>query len=130
MLSNLKYILVCFQPWTLLLQVVLCCKSLQRLFFVVNLIAFQAHHAIYAISKSELLATNPKNIRTVHLLHSNMVRMQQQRITNHLDQCKAIWDLVQCLPKMKETTLGTIQFNLKQNFRKKGYSQSYASCRP
>ena len=45
--------------------------------------------------------------------------MQHQRITNHLEKCKAIWDLVQHLPKMKETTLGNIQFNLKQNFRKK-----------
>ena len=60
------------------------------LLFVVDLIAFQAHHAIYAVSKSELLATNPENICTVHLLHSNMVRMQEQRIPNHLDQCKAI----------------------------------------
>ena len=48
-----------------------------------------------------------------------MIRIQQQRITNHLDKCKAIWDLVQHLPKMKETTLGNIQFNFKQNFRKK-----------
>ena len=89
------------------------------LLFVVDLAAFQAHHAIYAVSKSELLATNPENSRTVHLLQSHMVRMQQQRITNHLDRCKLIWDLVQYLPKMKETTLGTIQFNLEQNFRKK-----------
>ena len=89
------------------------------LLLVVDLIAFQDHHAIYAVSKSELLATNPENIRTVNLLHSNMVQMQQQRITNHLDKCKAIRDLVQHLPKMKETTLGTIQFNLRHFFEKR-----------
>ena len=89
------------------------------LLFIVDLVAFQAHHAIYAVSQSEVLASNSENIETVRLLFSNMVRMQQQRITNHLDKCKAIWDLVQHLPKMKETTLGNIQFNLKQNFWKK-----------
>ena len=86
------------------------------LLFVVDRVAFQAHHAIYAVSQCEVLASNSENIETVQLLFSNMVRMQQQRITNHLEKCKAIWDLVQHLPKMKETTLGNIQFNLKQNF--------------
>ena len=65
------------------------------LLFVVDLVAFKAHHAIYAVSQSEVLASNSENIETVRLLFSNMVRMQQQRITNHLDKCKAIWDLVQ-----------------------------------
>ena len=38
------------------------------LLFVVDRVAFQAHHAIYAVSQSEVLASNSANIETVQLL--------------------------------------------------------------